>query len=87
MARKKEMTFNAALSRFRTLILNRVKKTKSVSAVDLMENVPSVVGSRRGAVIRRAFESLIEDGKIQRTSETAYNSETHHSVAIYKRAR
>jgi hypothetical protein len=84
VARKKEMTFNDALSRFRTVIMNRIRKNKTVSAVDILDNVPSVTGSRRGAIVRRAFESLIEDGKIKRTSDTVYNHETHHSVTVYK---
>lgn len=80
---KNIMSFNQAQQRFRQVIVNRVRKNGRVSAIDLAKNVPSVSGSRRGAIVRRAFESLVSDGIIRKTPDTVYNAATHHSVAVY----
>jgi hypothetical protein len=87
MAKRKvgNFSFTQALSRFRTVIANRVKKDGRVSAVDLSNVLGNVTGSRRGAIIRRSFESLIEDGVLRRTRDTVYNTDTHHAVAVYER--
>lgn len=78
------MTFNDALSRFRSLIMRRATENGTVSAVDISENIPSVSGPRRGAIVRRAFESLVADRSLRRTKQTVYNASTHHNVAVYK---
>lgn len=79
------MTFNDALSRFRSLIMRRATENGgTVSAVDISENIPSVSGPRRGAIVRRAFESLVSDKSLRRTRGTVYNTSTHHNVAVYR---
>lgn len=81
---KTVMSFNQALQRFRTIITNRVRQNGTVSALDITDNIPSVSGPRRGAVVRRAFESLVADGVIRKTTQTVYNAATHHSVTVYR---
>jgi uncharacterized FlgJ-related protein len=85
MATKKKttMSFDTAVSRFRRAIMNLAKKNKEMSTIDLVKNIPSVSGSRRGAIVRRAFESLIEDKKIRRTTRTVYNANTRNRVSVY----
>jgi len=78
------MTFNDALSRFRSLIMRRATENGTVSAVDIADNVPSVSGPRRGAIVRRAFESLVSDKSLRRTKQSVYNATTHHQVAVYR---
>lgn len=83
------VSFNSSVSRFRRAIQNAAKKNGGqVSSVDLIGLIPSVTGSRRGAVVRRAFNSLIEDGTIRIVKsggnvKTVYNAETHHRVTVY----
>jgi len=84
------LSFTEAVSRFRTAITTRLARhgAEGVSSADLADVVPSVRGSRRGAIVRRAFEALMEDKEIVRTRDTVYNSDTHHSVSVYlKRPR
>ena len=81
------MSFKDALSRFRGLIMRRAVKNGKVSSVDLAGRVPSVTGSRRGAVVKRAFESLVADGAIKKTSSTVYNKSTHHQVTVYSKRK
>ncbi len=81
---RKGLTFTQALARFRTAITTRARKNGSISSAELGNVVVSVTGPRRGAIVRRAFESLIEDRVLRKTSETAYNRSTHHSVTVYR---
>lgn len=87
MTKSTKPSFTQALSRFRTAIASRARKTGSVSSLDLSKVLTNVKGSRRGAIVRRAFESLIEEKAIRRTTDTVYNRDTHHSVAVYKSGR
>lgn len=85
----KNASFNSSVSRFKRNILNAAKRNGGqVSSVDLIGLNPSVKGSRRGAVVRRAFTSLVNDGtlrimKSRGNIKTTYNAETHHRVTVY----
>lgn len=90
MARNtKTVSFTRAVSNVRRAIIAAAKRNGGeVSSIDLIGTVPGVTGSRRGAVVRRAFTGLVEEGvlrvvKSRGTIKTAYNSETHHRVTVY----
>lgn len=91
MARKTNTVgnFNRSVTNIRKAIVTAAKRNGGqVSSVDLIGTVPSVTGSRRGAVVRRAFASLVNEGvlrvvKTRGTIKTTYNAETHHRVTVY----
>lgn len=84
MTKQKQMSFTDAVSRFRSVLIRRAKKNTTVSSVDISAVVPSVTGPRRGAAVRRAFDILVSDGVLKRTSQTVYNRATESRVAVYR---
>lgn len=81
----KNINLDKAASTFRSLLRRRMSKgAKTVSALDLTNSLPEVRGSVRGALIRRVLLTLENEKVIRRTSQTVYNDETHHSVAVYQ---
>lgn len=77
------VSFEQAVRRFRTAIMSRAQRNDQVSSVDLMNVVPSATGGRRGAIVRRAFESLIGEARLVRSGDTVYNQEHRHRVSTY----
>lgn len=86
---KKDVSFSKSVTSFKRVIKAAAKKNGGqVSSVDLIGSIPTVTGSRRGAVVRRAFTSLLEDGTLRTVKtkglvRTIYNTETHHRVTVY----
>ena len=77
--------FSQTVSRMKTAIRKHVKTNGAVSAVDIANISRSSSGEERGAVVRRAFADLVEEGFIRPTKTTTYNTSTHHSVTVYQR--
>lgn len=77
--------FNSALTRLKSAIRRRGTTSDVVSAVDVSNVMRTRVnGASRGAVVRRAFLDLVEDGTLTLTSDTVYNPDTHHQVSVYR---
>lgn len=81
-----KVTFTTVVSRLKTAIRHRIKGgTKRISALDVANIMrTSSRNSSRGAAVRRAFTDLVEEGLLVSTSDRVYNSETHHSVTVYR---
>jgi len=79
-------TFNGAVSRLKTEIRRRASRgATEISAVDVA-NVQrgALRGASRGAAVRRAFADLVDEGLLKTTNLVEYNSDTHHSVTVYR---
>jgi len=85
----KVASFNSSVNMFVRAIRAAAKRNGGfVSSVDLKGLIPSVAGPGRGAVVRRAFATLVNDNtlRIVRAGgkvKTIYNAETHHRVTVY----
>jgi hypothetical protein len=77
--------FTSVVSRIKAAVRRRAAVKGTVSAVDV-SNVSrkSTRGERRGAVIRRVFADLVDEGFLVATSAKQYNSDTRHSVTVYR---
>ncbi len=78
-----KLSFDQIVNEFRKSIRSR-KRAGIVSAIDVGNTLKGVRGSSRGASMRQAFASLIEEGVLKATKDTVYNSDTHHSVTVYR---
>lgn len=78
-------TFRNGVSRIKSSLRSRIKNgAVFLSALDVTGvQRGSFSGSSRGAVVRRAFTDLVDEGLLVPTSETVYNPDTHHSVTVY----
>jgi hypothetical protein len=81
-----KLTFNTIVSRLKSTIRQRIKKgSMTVSALDLRGVLRTASqNSSRGAAVRRAFTDLVNEGTLVPTQRTQYNSDTHHSVTVYR---
>lgn len=79
--------FTSVVSRIKSAVRRRAARNGTVSAVDVSNVSRTTRGERRGAVIRRAFADLVDEGFLVATSATRYNSDTRHSVTVYRLAR
>lgn len=79
-------TFKTVVSRLRSAVRRRVKAgATTVSALDLRGvQRKQATSSTRGAAVRRAFTDLVDEGLLTPTDETVYNTDTHHSVTVYR---
>jgi hypothetical protein len=78
------MTTNRAFTYLKSEIRRIARRNGAVSSVDVrnvMRNYFS--GSSRGAWVTNAFKDLISEGFLVYTSETTYNPDTRHQVAVY----
>lgn len=80
------LTFNGLVGRIKSEIRRRAARgATEVSAVDVSNVMRSrVTGTSRGAVVRRAFADLVNEGFLRVTDYTEYNPDTHHSVTVYE---
>jgi|AACY02.16.fsa_nt_gi hypothetical protein len=79
-------TFNGLVGRIKSEIRRRAARgATEISAVDVANVMRSrVSGTSRGAVVRRAFSDLVDEGFLRATNQTEYNPDTHHSVTVYR---
>lgn len=79
-------TFNGLVGRIKSEVRRRVSRgITEISAVDVTNVMRSrVSGAPRGAVVRRAFADLVDEGFLKATDYTEYNPDTHHSVTVYR---
>lgn len=80
---KKTQAFEQAISSIRSAARRRLSRKGSVSAVDVSSAAPTVVGARRGAAVRAAFQQLENEEVMTKSEMTVINSATRHRVAVY----
>lgn len=76
--------FKRAYSNLRRAILTRAERDGTVSAKDIRNSVRSISGPNRGAVVTRAFRSLVSEGNLVPTEQSVRNPDTHHNVTVYR---
>lgn len=82
-------TFSSKVSRLKARMRSRFNVSgKQVSSVDvtniLRSSSNAVHGPARGAVVRRVFNDLVNEGFLVETNMLAYNHVNHRSVRVYK---
>jgi ribosomal protein S25 len=83
--KSKVSTFDLAVSQVRAAIRRRLRRERTISALNIANVALSVKGARRGAVVRTAFRQLESEGVIEPTAEQAYNERNRHYVTVYSR--
>jgi hypothetical protein len=79
-------SFTSVVSRIKTAVRRCATRTGTVSAVDVSNVSRTTRGGRRGAIVRRVFADLVDEGFLVATTNTRYNRDTRHDVRVYRLA-
>jgi len=90
MNKKSPPSSNRSMNSMKKAIITLASRKDQISSVDLAGRVPSLTGSARGAIVRNAFNALVNEGTIKVVKsageiQTVYNKINHNRVTLYAR--